>query len=383
MGEIARRPSVRHTPLHRCIASCSGMKATCGRCLVGCIWRRGSIAFRSIHCWRRGGGTVHCLVAMLRAGVAAQGGPRCVAHPRAICAEGATEPSKQSRSGPAESRKQQQKKRDRRDACSQKFAPAFHRKVAFGCTALGCAATALPPGCTLAPAHPPPSLAAFWPPCVTALFCLAFGSAALQFPTDARQHRPPFAPPSPSLPAPRQHPSTPFPPGDAVTHTLFRYQPPRRASLHSFPTNTLSIPTSRRVRKLVTMARDRLAAMRVSSGRQHRTSHAVMTEPHLLVLYRPNKRVVTAVTAAVTTATETTPTRHRSSSNRLRAPTTSRPTPTASHRPTLSPSRDMHHLSRAMLRPSRPDTDRCPRRSQQATPPLLLPEPTRTRCRTS
>lgn len=398
MGENARRPSVRQTPLHRCIALCSGARATCGRCWFSCIWRRTSDK-RGVRRFQK-----HTLLEA-RSGYTAlwrcfQG--RCLRRAwlrkededvsrirgRSVQKERPSQASKAK----AEAGQQQRKaagKEERQARCVQpKVRACIPQK---GRIWLHCAATALPLCCTLASAHPPPLSAAFGPPLRDGTLLSRFWQRRVAI-SDRRSPAPAtirssIAQPHHrhSLHAPRQHPSSCSSPGDAVTHTLFRSQPPRRASLHSFRTDTLSIPASRRVHKLVTMARDRLAAMRVSLGRQqHRTSHAVMTDPHSL-LSRPNKRVVTAVTAAVTTATETTPTRHpSSSSNRLRVPTTSRPTPTASHRPpTPSPSKDTHHPSRATLPPSRPDTDRCPRRSQQATLPPLLPEPTRTRCRTS
>lgn len=157
--------------------------------------------------------------------------------------------AKRKRKRASSSGKQQQKKRDRRNACSQKFALAFHRKVAFGCTALPlrchCAATVLH-----SRLGPPTAVeCSLWPPCVTALFCLAFGSAALQFPTDARQHRPPFAPPSlspiiaiPSTPRVNIHPLAPRPATRSPTlsfalshrgaHRFTRFGPTLFPSLH-------------------------------------------------------------------------------------------------------------------------------------------------------
>lgn len=202
---------------------------------------------------------VHRLVAMLpramlEAGVAAQGGRRCVAHPRAICAEGATEQSKQSKqsesgSGPAateSSSKRRETGEVRAAKSSRLHSTERSHLVALRCH---CAATALPLCCSLASAHPPPLSAAFGPPCVTALICLAFGSAALQFPTDARQHRPPFAPPSlspiiaiPSTPRVNIHPLAPRPATRSPTlsfalshrgaHRFTRFGPTLFPSLH-------------------------------------------------------------------------------------------------------------------------------------------------------
>ncbi len=261
MGENARRPSVRHTPLHRCIALCSGASAMCGRCWFSCIYEeeatRGGASLSEAYTVG-GEERVHRLVAMLqgrclrRAWLRKEDEDVSRIRGRSVQKERPSKQAKQAkrkRKRASSNGKQQQKKRDRRDACSQKFALAFHRKVAFGCTALPlrchCAATVLqsrlgPPTAVECSLWPPlrdgTHLSRFWQRRVAISDRRSPAPATIRTSIAQPHHRH-------SLHAPRQHPSSCSPPATRSptlsfalshrgAHRFTRFGPTLFPSLH-------------------------------------------------------------------------------------------------------------------------------------------------------